>query len=168
MNQPLGRLTALQYRRASFYTDDGREGQVDVLRVHLRVPDGSEHYQDLPNGEWSLDNTALGFLALWGYRPSDIGGHDEAMRDAEPDLTCVPVAPTPDGWGLAQTALEGARDALESAEWFDPDTSPSDGNKRAHAPPGGAEPDPGTGNKAGVEIEKADEDSDAGMVVSVQ
>lgn len=169
----MGRLEGIQYREATFYTGDGRAGTVEVLRIHFRAPDGDYYEHDLPNGQWALGNVALQFMALWGYQPTTLDG---TFHDAHDDQILVPIAPMPDGsYGLGQKAMEGAQEALENAEWFDPeagedgDSGPSDG-------PGGAPgPDPGTGNRGavddaeqgGVSAEMAGEDSSQGVNVKV-
>lgn len=196
MNQPLGRLVALQFRNIA--AQPGAHPTVPILRVHLRVPDGSYHHHDLMNGDWLINNDALQFLALWGHKPSDIGGdsspssdegsvsdsvpspsrEDSTMRDCLPDKTCVPIAPTGGGeWALAQTAMEGGQDALRNADWFNGDDSTKGGDDGGMG--GGGSPDPGTGNRGGVEndepeeetgvtAEMAPEESDQGITVNVE
>lgn len=157
MDQPLGRVVALQYRSV------GQMLTGSVLRVHIRTHMDTYEYTDLPNTHWRLENPALQFLALQGYRPSDLDG---TMHDAKPEQILLPIAPDPpDSWGLGANALEGGKEALEEAEWFD-GGSMSDGANPDSAPPGGAEPDPGTGNRAGVDIEQ-DEEGDSGITVKV-
>lgn len=182
MNQPLGRLVALQFRNIA--AQPGAHPTVPVLRVHLRVPDGSYHHHDLMNGGWLINNEALQFLALWGYKPSDIGGDDSTMRDCLPDKTCVPIAPVNNQWdddaewGLAQSAMEGGQDALRDADWFDGDDSTKGGDDNDQSGGGGG-PDPGTGNRGGVEepsdpeeadvtAEVAPEESDQGVTVNIE
>jgi len=196
VNVPHGRLLAIQYREAAFYTGDGRAGSADVVRVHFRTPDDECHHHDLPNGQWGLQNPALQFMAKWGYKPSLIGdsapsrrdgegktgvspvADDSAMRDCEDDMQLIPVARNPQegDWLLHREAMSDAQEALEDAEWFDPDLDiegdggPSDGGF------GGGSPDPGTGNRGavddaeqgGVSAEMAGEDSDAGVEVTVE
>jgi len=177
VNVPHGRLLAIQYREAAFYTGDGRAGSVDVVRVHFRTPDDEVHHHDLPNGQWGLQNAALQFMAKWGYKPSLIGGDDSAMRDCEDDMQLIPVARNPEegDWLLHREAMSDAQEALEEAEWFDPDLD-TDGDSGPSDGPGGAPgPDPGTGNRGavddaeqgGVSAEMAGEESDAGVNVRV-
>jgi hypothetical protein len=182
MSQPLGRLVALQFRHVA--PQPGAHPTMPVLRVHLRAPDGDYYHHDLPNGDWQLNNESLQFLALWGYKPSDIGSHNDTMRDCIPDTTCVPIAPTGNAWddtdwGLAETAMEGGQDALREADWFDADDSTKGGDD-SNQSGGGGGPDPGTGNRGGVEepsepeedtgvsAEMAPEESDQGVTVNVE
>lgn len=184
MNQPMGRLEALHFREAAFYTNDGRVGSIDVLRVHFRAPDGDYYEHDLQNGDWRITNQALQFLAKWGYRPSQIGDHDSTMRDCHDDQILLPLAPNEGadgglGYGLAQTALSGGREALKDATWFDTEDDEESTDDRPDGPQSGPGPDPGTGNRAGVDhdadetedsgvtVEKAHADSNAGMTVNV-
>lgn len=169
MNQPMGYLHGIQYRDAAVYLDDGRATSMDVIRVHFNTHEGEMDYFDFPNGAWDVGNGGLQFMALYGYRPSDFA-HDSAFLDTSDDGVLVPLAPDPreGGWGLAQTAMSDGREALEEAEWFDPEVEiePADDAQSApQAPPG---PDPGTGNRGGVDMEKADEDSDQGVTVKVE
>lgn len=163
MNTPLGRLEHIQYREAAFYTDDGRAGSIDVMRLHFMAPDAEMHTFDLPNGDWVIDNAALQFLAKYDYRPTDL---DETMNDCHDDQILLPLVQDQDGnWYLHQNAMSDAQRALKEAEWFgtdddeDGDSGPDNG---PNAPPG---PDPGTGNRGGVDIEEAGEESDAGVIV---
>jgi hypothetical protein len=175
MGVPMGRLVALQFREAAFYTDDGRAGSIDVMRVHLRCPDGDVHEHDLPNGAYNIENAALQFMAKWGYQPTD-WPDDSAYLDTEDDQVLVPVAPMGDGFGLAQTAMRDAREALEDAEWFDSDQSEDDDSGPSDGPGGAPGPDPGTGNRGavddaeqgGVSAEMAGEESDQGVTVAVE
>lgn len=174
INQPLGRLTAIQYREAAIPVGDGRVGSIDVVRLYFRAPDGSEHEFDLASNHWHTSNTALQFMALYGYQPTELDG---TLHDAYDDQVVFPIAPTPEegGWGLAQVALEGGEEALEDAEWFEPSVG-ADGSDRPSAPSGAGGPDPGTGNRGGVEepsdadvtAELADHDSDAGVEVCLE
>lgn len=171
--QPLGRLVALQYREAAFYTDDGRAGSFDVLRLHLRGPDGEMYEHDLPNRGWNETNAALQFMAKWQYQPTSL---DHTLTNVEDDHVLMPLAYTDGEYKLAQAAMSGAQRALRNAEWFDPDLgnyADESGAQKPHAPPG---PEPGSGNRAGVEepsegdgvsAELADEDADAGVEVNV-
>ena len=180
MNQPMGRLEALQFREAAFYTGDGRVGSIDVLRIHFRAPDADYYQFDLQNGDWQLSNKALQFLANWNYRPSQIGGRDETMRNCHDDKVLIPLAVMDDGtYGLSENAMQGARKALENAEWFASDTEKESSDDGPDAAGGGGGPDPGTGNRGGVEepsepeqptgvsAEMAPEDSDKGVTVNV-
>jgi len=173
MNQPMGRLEGLQYREAAFYTGDGSVGSIEVVRVHFRAPDGDYYEHDLPNGQWGIANAALQFMALWGYQPTALDG---TMHDAHPDKKLIPIAPMgDDDFGIAQTAMQGGREALEEAEWFDPDLGTDGDSVPSDGPNGGGGPDPGTGNRGavddaeqgGVSAEMAGEESDAGVTVNV-
>jgi hypothetical protein len=179
ITQPLGRVVALQFRNIAMRP--GGHPTTPVLRVHLRVPDGSYHHHDLVNGDWALNNEALQFLALHGYRPSNIGGADSTIRNCMDDNLVIPVAPTDhawhdQSWGIARTAMQGGQEALQEAEWFDATDGTRDDEESADAAVSGSEPDPGTGNRGGVEepsddgvsAELADEDSDAGIEVTVE
>lgn len=176
MNQPMGRLEGIQYREATFYTGDGRVGSIDVLRIHFRAPDGDYYEFDLQNGNWSLGNAALQFMALWGYQPSELDG---TYHDAHDDQILVPIAPldqsTDPDWGLAETAMSGGREALEEAEWFDPEIGQDGDSGPSNGPGGASGPDPGTGNRGavddpeqgGVSAEMAGEESDQGITVNI-
>ena len=160
MNQPMGRLEALQYREASFYMEDGRVGTADVFRVHFRAPDGEYYYHDLPNDRWDTDNGALQFMALWGYQPTALDG---TMHNAHPDKIIVPIAPIEDDWKLAQAAMEGGEKALERVEWFDPSLGANGDSGPPDDPNGGGN----DGDGGGVSAKVADEDSDVGIEVVV-
>lgn len=175
MNQPLARVTALQYRNIA--VQPGGHPTMPVLRVHLHTHEDAHDHHDLPNGDWGVQNAALQFMAKWGWQPSALDGTMARVRD---DQVLVPIAPSgenmPGDWGLSQSALHGAQEALENAEWFDPDPG-VDGDSAPHsAAHGGGGPDPGTGNRGGVDHESedegvtaelADEDSDAGINVTI-
>jgi hypothetical protein len=169
MNQPMAYLHGIQYREAAVYLDGGRATSTDVIRVHFRTHEGEMDQFDFPNGSWDLGNSGLQFMALYGYQPTDLP-EDGALLDTSDDDVLVPIAPDPydGGWGLAQNAMSGGREALEEAEWFDPEVeieSTGDAHSAPQAPPG---PDPGTGNRGGVEMEQADADSDQGVTVKVE
>lgn len=173
----MARLENLQYRESTFYAPDGQVGSVEVLRIYFRTHEDEHDQFDLPNGGWQLSNKALQFLAKWGYRPSDIGDHDSAMRDCHDDQVLIPIAPDgeEDGWGLAEEAMQGAQEALEDAEWFASDAGEESSESGSDAPGGGGSPDPGTGNRGavddasqgGVSAEMAGEDSDRGVNVHI-
>lgn len=168
MMQPMGRIVALQYREAAVYLDGGRAASTDVLRLYIRTHEGEMDTFDLPNTEWALNNSALQFMALYGYQPTDLD-HDSTVLDIEDDTLMVTLAPDPTGgWGLTEVAMSGGREALDEAEWFDPDVDveAADGAHSAvNAPPG---PDPSTGNRGGVDMEVSDGDSDTGVEVTVE
>jgi hypothetical protein len=176
VNQPMGRLEALEYREAAFYAGNGQVGSIDVLRVHFRAPDGDYYHHDLPNGQWALGNDALQFMAKWGYQPTALDG---TYHDTHDDQVLVPIAVAPEEmeqvWALGQQAMQGGQQALEDAEWFSEDVGPDGEENRSHGPPGGGGPDPGTGNRTavddeeqgGVSAEMAGEDSDQGVEVTV-
>lgn len=162
MNQPLGRLTALQYRHIA--PQPGGHPTMPVLRVHFRAPDAEHYHHDLPNGNWALTNASLQFMALWGYQPSELGG---TMHDATADKTLIPVTPTGNGgYAIAQTAMQGGQEALREAEWFDPEVAGVQGEEPTHGPTGGPGPDPGTGNRGGVEDPSEAED-DSGVTAEL-
>jgi hypothetical protein len=174
MNVPHGRLLALQYREAAFYTGDGRVGSLDVVRVHFRTPDDEVHHHDLPNGQWAINNAALQFMAKWGYQPTALDG---TYHDLEDEFQLIPVARNPQegDWLLHQAAMNGAQEALKEAEWFDPDLGGNGDSDGPDGPGGAPGPDPGTGNRGavddaeqgGVSAEMAGEESDAGVTVNV-
>lgn len=176
MGVPMGRLLGLQFREAAFYTDDGRVGSIDVMRIHVRASDGRTYSHDLQNGGWQRSNEALQFLAKWGYRPSDFP-EDGAFLGTEADQVLVPITVAADGsYTLAQLAMNGARAALEDAEWFSPSDDEDADSDRSDAPDAPPGPDPGTGNRGGVDhdaddgvtAELAEEDTTAGVTVSVE
>jgi hypothetical protein len=82
--------------------------------------------------------------------------------------------PRDQSWGLAQDAMSGGEQALREAEWFD-GADIEDGEQTPQHGAGGS-PDPGTGNRGGVdepsepepEVGVAPEDSDAGVEVTVE
>jgi hypothetical protein len=171
MNQPMGRVVALQYRNVA--RQPGGHPTVPVLRVYLRTHTDEIEHHDLLNGSYTAQNAALQFMALHGFRPSEL----DSYTNVEDDQLLVPIAPMPEAesWGLARTALAGGEQALTDAEWFEGlDTDGDD--ESPSAPAGGGSPDPGTGNRGGVEdpsdpdidAEVADEDSDAGVEVTVE
>jgi hypothetical protein len=165
MNLPQGSVQKLQYRSV------GPRLASDVLRIHIRSHMDTYEAVDLPNNGWNVHNPALQFIALQGWRPSDFSERGVL----EPDFTMVPLAPVEDGWGLSQIALKGGEQALREAKWFG-GASPSDDEERDAAPTGGGSPDPGTGNRGGVEdasdpdvnIGLAEQDADAGIEVSIE
>jgi hypothetical protein len=171
MNQPMGRVVALQYRNVA--RQPGAHPTVPVLRVYLRTHTDEIEHHDLLNGGYTVQNAALQFMALYDFRPSELSTYTN-VEDAQ---LLVPIAPMPQdaSWGLARTALLGGEQALTEAEWFEGvDTDPDD--ESDSAPAGDGSPDPGTGNRGGVEepsdpdieAEVADEESDAGVEVTVE
>lgn len=177
MNQPMGRVVALDMRNVA--RQPGAHPTVPVLRVHIRTHTGKMVHHDLPNGNYTVQNAALQFMALHGYRPSEIEGRTETYVNVEDDKLVIPIAPMPpDSWGLAQDAMSGAEKALREAEWFD-GADIEDGDETPQQAAGGGSPDPGTGNRGGVEepsepeqdtgvaVEKAPDESDAGVGVVV-
>jgi hypothetical protein len=171
MNQPLGRVVALQFRNVA--AQPGAHPTMPVLRVYIRTPMRTVEHHDLPNGNYVVQNPALQFLALHGYKPSDIDG---THMNIEADKVILPIAPMPadDSWGLAQDAMSGGEQALREAEWFDGGDIGDAEQTPQHG--AGGSPDPGTGNRGGVEepsdpepkVGVADDDSDAGFEVTVE
>lgn len=171
MDQPLGRVVALQFRNIA--TQPGAHPTMPVLRVYIRTPMRTVEHHDLPSGNYVVQNAALQFLALHDYKPSDIEGTHMNIED---DTLVLPIAPMPreDSWGLAQDAMSGGEQALREAEWFD-GVDIEDGEQTPQHGAGGG-PDPGTGNRGGVEepsepepeVGVASEESDAEFEVTVE
>jgi len=81
-------------------------------------------------------------------------------------MLVLPIAPMPEesSWGLAQDAMRGGEQALKESEWFD-GADIEDEEAPPQNVPGGGSDDDGGGH---VGVEKADEDSDAGIEVTVE
>lgn len=156
MNGHYGRLVTILYRSV------GPMLNASVLRIEFRAPDGELYTQDVGNVQWDVRNPALQFLATQGYRPSDLDG---TRYDAEDDKNHFLIVPDSEHeWLLSMDAVrEGP---LRDAEWFDA-TDDEEDDDGPNQNPGGGDPDPSTGNRAGVEIDLADEDSDQGVNVTV-
>lgn len=179
MNQPMARVVKLEYR------DQNPKVAMDtsVFVVHLRGPDGEIHEHPLENPEWMIHNPTLQFMAVNGFKPSDIEGtamnvapsrsagatdsDGEASEEVKDWQWLIPVAPDGDGgYLLAAHVLEGGIEALEDAEWFSASDN-SDGSDDDHSGPhGGGGPDPSTGNRGGVE-EPSDEEEDTGVTAEL-
>lgn len=142
MNQPMGRVVALQYRSI------GPRLNGAVVRVHIRTHMDTMDHHDLPNPAWMIHNPTLQFMAVYGLQPSAVDG---TYQNVEDEQILVPIIPRGDGWAIAGQALAEGKQALEQADWFDGADDSDDGDGSGGAPHGGGSPDPGTGNRGGVE-----------------
>jgi hypothetical protein len=159
MYQPIGRVVKLEYRDMQPMTTM----DTSVLVVHIRGPDGEMYEHPLENSEWSLHNDTLQFVALNDFKPSDIDG---TAMDVEQWEWYTPVAPTGDGFALAETVLDGGEEALREAEWFGSDKATNDADDDHSGPDGGGGPDPSTGNRGGVE-EPSEAEEDTGVTAEI-
>ena len=164
MNQPMGRVVALDMRNVA--QQPGAHPTVPVLRVYIRMHTGDMVHHDLLNSNYTVQNAALQFMALYGYRPSTIEGYTETYVNVEDDMLVLPIAPMPaqESWGLAQDAMSGGEKALREVEWFS-GADIKDGEKPDSPPAGGGSDGDGGGH---IGVEKTDEDSDAGINVEVK
>jgi hypothetical protein len=166
----MGRLTALQFAQKTVYTDNGPMG-LDVMRVRFVAPDGDEYYHDLPNGDFTLSNKSLQFMAKWGYQPSGLG--NGTHYDAYENQKLIPIVHVGESeetdceYALAETAMKGAERLLKNAEWFDTDEQSDGDSSQSEATGGGSDDDPSTGNRGAVEIEESEKDG-VGMEAVVQ
>jgi hypothetical protein len=155
MNSPIyGRVILSRYYGLNEY---------QVLRVYFDGPNGTE-YHDIPNKTWTIDNHALQFMALWGFKPSDFDGTEIDLSD-EPLALRLTQAPdhVDCEWSLTKGAFVGGETALRNADWFNGDDSSSDDDDDDQMGSGG--PSPSTGNRGGVEVEN-DAESD-GLEITV-
>lgn len=159
MMQPMARVVKIEYRdqNPKVVTD------TSAFVLHFRAPDGELYEHPLANTDWTLDNPTLQFMAKHNFKPSDINGTSMGVKDWQ---WLIPVVPDQHSdWLLAQNAMNGARAALQDAEWF----APYDGEEAtddAHSDVGGG----GDGGDKGggtVEIDASENDG-VGMEVSVQ
>lgn len=168
MHQPMGRVVALQYKDVQ----PKMAADTSVLFVHIRTHEDQMVEFPLDNPQYMVHNQSLQFMAVYDIKPSDIDG---TYMNVEDWMWTVPLGKTPDGgWGLAAHIFEGAASTLQSKDWFDAaDDSDGDGKSQAT---GGGSPDPGTGNRGGVDhdaegddvsAELADEQSNAGVNVNI-
>lgn len=114
-----GEVTALIFRKAD--TDDPmhpasagpKVNGAPVLRVVFEYA-GEEHTHDLPNGEFTLSNPALQFLAYVGLQPTDIDGN----RYVPSQRLVVPVVRNgEDSYALHNEVLEAGAVNLQNADW---------------------------------------------------
>ena len=165
MHQPIGRVVKLEYRDLQ----PKMKRDTSALIVHIRGPDGDMYEHPLENGAYLIDNHALQYMALNDIKPSDINGTSMNVEDWK---WYTPVAPTGDGFGLAQTALKGGQAALRDAEWFGADDSSERADDGDSGPNGGGGGD--GGDKGGAKIEHTDDDisaeltEDSGVEVTVE
>jgi len=162
----IGRLTALQFTQKTVYTDNEPMG-LDVMRVRFVAPDGDEYYHDLPNGDFTLSNKSLQFMAKWGYQPTMLGnGTHYDAHDDQKLLPIVYVGETEDAdceYALAATALKRGESLLESAEWFAPHNESNEHTSQSAAAHGGSDGDGGSPTT----IEQSEKDG-VGMNVVVE
>jgi len=118
MIQPMGRIVALDMRNVA--REPGGDPTVPVLRVHMQTHSNEVDHHDLINDDYSVQNSALQFMALYGYQPSDINGRSETYINVEEGNIIVPIVPKEGeaSWGLSRSALRGGERALREAEWF--------------------------------------------------
>lgn len=170
MNQPLGRVLRLRYRDVQPKV----AADTSVLEVDIRTHEDEIISQPLDNPQWMVHNQALQFMAVYDIKPTDIDG---TSMDVEDWQWLVPLGTDGDGgWGLAAHIFEDAASTLRSKDWFDAgdDTKDDDNGPGPH---GGGGPDPGTGNRGGVDHDAEDErdvsaelagdDSNAGVTVNI-
>lgn len=156
MQEPtLGRIVRIDYRSV------GPQLQVDAMVVHLRTHEGDIVEHELPNPRWDTGNIALQFLALNDLRPSDFDGTH--LRPEQPIV--VPITRHDDTWLMSEAAFIGGERALKSAEWFN-GVHIVDEAETVTAPAGGDSPDPGTGNRGGVE-EPSEPEPETGVVMEM-
>lgn len=168
LTQPMGRVTALQYRNVA--PPQGNFPTMPVLRVHIKTFDGATDHHDLLNKSYTVQNKALQFMALYDFRPTEIEG-----TMVEPDNLAVPVAPTPNNgvWGLAAAAMNGGERALKRAEWFNGVDIQNDDGTEQQPTQGGNSDGGGRGGEAvtddehDVVLDLADEESDAGVNITI-
>lgn len=153
VNQPMGRVVKLEYRDKA----PKMAADTSAFVVHIRGPDGEMHEHPLQNPEWMIHNVTLQFMAVNGFKPTDIDGTSMNVEDWQ---WLVPVSPDGDGgYLLAQHVLEGGVKALQDAEWFASSDDSDDADSDDSGPNGGGGPDPGTGNRAGVNHDEEVEDT---------
>jgi hypothetical protein len=180
MIQQMGRVVKLEYRdmQPKMATD------TSAFVVHMRGPDGEMHEHPLENPEWMVHNTALQFMAVNGFKPSDIDGtsmkvagsqSESAMNDSSQGESrevedwqfLVPlVADGHGGYLLAEAALSGGESALKDAEWFGAADDSDDDSDPHSGPHGGGGPDPSTGNRGGVD-EPSGGEEDTGVTAEL-
>lgn len=161
VGRPLGRVVALQF--ANIAKQAGGYPTMPVLRVHVRPPNPNGLFShNIPNQNWSVGNAALQFMALHGFKPSDLDG---TFENVEVEQIIVDISPSEDGasWRLAQSAFTGGERALREAEWFS-GASVSDEQENS-SQGGGNDDDDDDGSPT---VEKAPEDSDAGFNIVVE
>lgn len=160
MIQQMGRVVKLEYRdmQPKMATD------TSALVVHIRGPDGEMYEHPLENTEWMVHNPTLQFMAVNGFKPSDIDGTSMNVEDWQ---FLVPVtSDLKGGYLLAEAALSNGVSALNDAEWFgaaDDSDDDSDDDSGSH---GGGGPDPSTGNRGGVE-EPSETEEDTGVTAEL-
>lgn len=129
MNTATGRVLTIRFtdvqseqKAAVLDPIDGPQGgDIDVLEVRFRAPDGDIYTHNIPNGEYNIMNPAMQFIAYLGLRPTEIEG---TYLDVSGEEFRVPLAATNDGeYVLNQQCLNTGQQRLVEASWF-----PYDGN----------------------------------------
>lgn len=118
--------------------------EASVVDIHYRG--GSV---TLSNRVWAYNCPFLQFCALYSIKPSDYDGTSLTLSD---ESMYVPVIVSQTGERAdVETMLDGGQQALKDAEWFDPDVDTQPLDESQSGVFGGGSPDPGTGNRGGVE-----------------
>lgn len=147
MQGPVGKVEKLEYR------DMRPKMQIDAsaLLVHFTAPDGEIYTQQLANGTYEHDNQALQLMALNEFQPTDISRSTNTSDWG----WYIQLAPDHDGgYAMAESELQGGVQALKDAEWFAPQPLNEQRERPTGGPHGGGGPDPGTGNRGGVDHEE--------------
>jgi len=147
------------------YRDMQPKYKVDAnaLIVEFRALDGEIYQHELPNDKWLVQCPALQFMAVNGFKPSDIKGTSMNVEDWN---LIIPVVSEGGEYGLAASIFANGESALRRADWFSADDSTKD-DDGSGGPSAGGSPDPGTGNRGAVDMNMAEEDSDAGVEVKI-
>lgn len=85
-----------------------------VLQIRFTAPDGSVRIHEVPNGNFTIENPALQFLAAIGLKPSDIDG----TSYKPPSTVEVPVVADGDGYVITQQPFTYGKQELEKARWI--------------------------------------------------
>lgn len=149
MNVQYGRIQKLVYRDPM----PKMAQSTSELRAYFRDPDGGISQYPIDNNRgWGVNNFALQFMALYDLRPTLFENGEYEFGDDEPNT--VPVLKQDGEWIFTQAAFTGGETLLQNAWWFAPEGEEGSTDEASSAPNGGAGPDPGTGNRGGVDHEE--------------
>lgn len=127
------------------YRSIGNKLTQSVLRIVYGV-DGETYTHDLLNNGWNVKTPSLQFMAYIDKRPSDFG--ESCSIEIEKDIS-IPVVEFVDGFLLHNDVLEEGGNKLMNKTWF---TGEGDIAGKPESPHTVGNPDPGTGNRGGIEI----------------